>query len=118
MAKELPGPGSVAGQRVEAPPSRLLEFEEQTEVGSVYLQALMHRQLRLSLTLALVFVAFLFVQPLISTLFPQWASLRLGGVPLPWLILGIGSYPILIWLGSVYVRRAEEVDDEFTDLLS
>lgn len=99
-------------------PTRLLEFEEQTEVGSVYLQALMRRQLRLSLTIAGTFVAFLAVQPLISTLWPQWSRIRLVGLPLPWIVLAIGSYPLLIWLGRVYVRRAEEVDDEFTDLLS
>jgi hypothetical protein len=33
-------------------------------------------------------------------------------------VLGVGSYPLMVWLGSRYVRRAEEVDDEFTDLLS
>jgi putative solute:sodium symporter small subunit len=118
VARDRAAPSTVAGPEGEPQPSRLLEFQEQTEVGSVYLQALMRRQLRLSLTLALIFVGFLFIQPLISTWIPQWAALRLGGVPLPWLILGIGSYPILIWLGLVYVRRAEEVDDEFTDLLS
>ena len=118
MAGDRVAPSTVSGPGGEPQPSRLLEFQEQTEVGGVYLQALMRRQLRLSLALALIFVAFLFVQPLISTWIPQWASLRLAGVPLPWLVLGIGSYPILIWLGSLYVRRAEEVDDEFTDLLS
>ncbi len=102
----------------DSAPSRLLEFEEQTEVGGVYLQALMRRQLRLSLAVATTFILFLAVQPLISARWPQWASMRLWGIPLPWLVLGLGSYPLLIWLGMVYVRRAEEVDDEFTDLLS
>jgi hypothetical protein len=32
-------------------------------------------------------------------------------------VLGVGSYPLMVWLGGRYVRRAEEVDDEFTDLL-
>lgn len=99
------------------PSPRLLEFEEQTEVGGLYLQALMRRQLRLSLTLALSFVAFLGVQPLLATFWPPWSALKLLGIPLPWLVLGVGSYPLLVWLGSRYVRRAEEVDEEFTDLL-
>jgi len=105
---ELTGPDSSP---------RLLEFEEQTEVGGLYLQALMRRQLRLSLTLALTFVAFLGVQPLLSTFWPPWTAIKLAGIPLPWLVLGVGSYPLLIWLGSRYVSRAEEVDEEFTDLL-
>ncbi|MHB1499674.1 MAG: DUF485 domain-containing protein [Candidatus Dormibacteria bacterium] len=118
MAADKPEPTVPAQGLPEPQPTRLLEFEEQTAVGSVYLQALMRRQLRLSLAVALVFVAFLCAQPLLSTFFPQWEGIRLGGVPLPWVVLGIGSYPLLIWLGSLYVRRAEEVDDEFTDLLS
>ena len=104
--------------KVAPTPTGLLEFEEQTEVGGVYLHALMRRQLRLSLTIAGTFAAFLVVQPLISTVWPQWARIRVLGIPLPWLLLGVGSYPLLIWLGRFYVRRAEEVDDEFTDLLS
>ncbi|MHB1526216.1 MAG: DUF485 domain-containing protein [Candidatus Dormibacteria bacterium] len=99
------------------PSPRLKEFEEQTEVGGLYLQALMRRQLRLSLTLALTFVAFLGAQPLLSTFWPPWTEIKLLGVPVSWLVLGVGSYPLLVWLGSRYVRLAEEVDDEFTDLL-
>ncbi len=118
MANPDPSWGAVRDRGPEPQASRLLEFEEQTAVGTLYLQALMRRQLRLSLTLAFIFVAYLFAQPLLSTWFPQWATVRVLGVPLPWLVLGVGSYPILIWLGSIYVRRAEEVDDEFTDLLS
>lgn len=96
---------------------RLREFSEQTEVGSVFLQALVRRQLRLSLTVAGAFVAFLAVQPLISEVWPAWGDLQLAGIPVTWLVLGVGSYPLLVWLGRRYVRRAEEIDNEFTDLL-
>jgi uncharacterized membrane protein (DUF485 family) len=95
----------------------LLEFEEQTEVGELYLKALMRRQGRLSLGVALVFVSFLLVQPLLAFWWPEWGALRLFGIPVAWLVLGVASYPLLIWLGSIYVHRAEEVDEEFTDLL-
>ncbi|MGH7666011.1 MAG: hypothetical protein ACRENY_06555 [Candidatus Dormibacteria bacterium] len=115
MAQQLPGAPEV---EAEPPPSTgLLEFEEQTEVGELYLRALMRRQGRLSLSVAVAFAAFLMVQPLLAWLWPEWGQLQLGGIPLAWLVLGIASYPLLIWLGSIYVRRAEEVDDEFTDLL-
>lgn len=100
-----------------SPSSGLREFSEQTEVGGVFLQALMRRQLRLSLTVAILFGAFLAVQPLASSLFPAWTRWVVLGIPVSWLLLGVGSYPLLIWLGRHYVRRAEEVDQEFTDLL-
>jgi uncharacterized membrane protein (DUF485 family) len=110
-------PGALEGEAEVPPSTGLLEFEEQTEVGELYLRALMRRQWRLSLGVALTFTAFLLVQPLLAWWWPEWGVLRVVGIPVAWLVLGIGSYPLLIWLGSIYVRRAEEVDDEFTDLL-
>lgn len=105
----------VEASRDSSPPLR--EFSEQTEVGSVFLQALVRRQLRLSLTVAGLFVVFLAIQPLISTLWPAWGDLKLAGIPLTWVVLGVGSYPLLVWLGRHYVHRAEEIDNEFADLL-
>jgi len=111
-------PGALEGEAEHPASTGLLEFEEQTEVGELYLKALMRRQRRLSLGVALAFVSFLFVQPLLAFWWPEWGALRIFGIPVSWLVLGVASYPLLIWLGSIYVRRAEEVDDEFTDLLS
>ncbi|MGA9775484.1 MAG: hypothetical protein WBU92_06135 [Candidatus Dormiibacterota bacterium] len=116
-ASEVGLGGEQAPGRTRPASSGLREFSEQTEVGGVFLQALMRRQLRLSLTIALAFGAFLGVQPLLSAVWSPWTSWRLFGVPVTWLVLGVGSYPLLIWLGRHYVRRAEEVDEEFTDLL-
>jgi uncharacterized membrane protein (DUF485 family) len=111
-------PGALEGESENSASTGLLEFEEQTEVGELYLKALMRRQGRLSLGVALVFVGFLLVQPMLAWWWPSWGTLRIFGIPVAWLVLGVASYPLLIWLGSIYVRRAEEVDDEFTDLLS
>jgi len=109
--------GALQSEADPPPSTGLLEFEEQTEVGELYLKALVRRQRRLSLGVAAVFATFLLVQPLLAWWWPGWSRLRLVGIPVDWLVLGLGSYPLLIWLGSIYVRRAEEVDDEFTDLL-
>jgi uncharacterized membrane protein (DUF485 family) len=111
-------PGTLDGEAEVPASTGLLEFEEQTEVGELYLKALMRRQRRLSLGVALAFVTFLVVQPLLAFWWPEWGALRIFGLPVSWLVLAVFSYPLLIWLGSIYVRRAEEVDDEFTDLLS
>ncbi len=97
--------------------SGLREFSEQTEVGGIFLQALMRRQLRLSLGVAAVFFVFLVAQPLLSTVWRPWTRWEVAGVPVTWVVLGVLSYPLLVWLGRHYVRRAEEVDEEFTDLL-
>ncbi|MGC1185633.1 MAG: hypothetical protein WBA31_10870 [Candidatus Dormiibacterota bacterium] len=115
MSQQVPGTGEGEGDGFSS--TGLLEFEEQTEVGELYLRALMHRQGRLSLGIALAFAGFLLLQPLLAWWWPEWGRLRLLGIPVSWLLLGVLSYPLLVWLGSIYVRRAEEVDDEFTDLL-
>ncbi len=111
-----PSPG-LEGESEPPASTGLREFEEQTALGELYLGALMQRQWRLSLGLALSFVGFLAVQPLLAWMWPTWGRLRLLGIPLAWIVLAVGSYFLLVWLGWLYVRRAGEVDDEFTDLL-
>lgn len=114
---ELAPEGVAVPEPDDGPRTGLRDLEEQTALGEFYLRALMRRQLRLSLGLALTFAAFLGVQPLLSWFWHPYTQLKLLGIPCSWLILGLLSYPLMIWLGSLYVRRAEEVDDEFTDLL-
>jgi hypothetical protein len=106
MALERPVPGG-----------ELRELEEQTPVGEIFLGALMRRQLSLSLRVAGTLVAVLGAQPLVAWLWPAYGQLHLFAIPLPWLVLGVGSYPLMIALGLYYVRHAERIDDEFSELL-
>jgi putative solute:sodium symporter small subunit len=101
----------------QIPAGELRELEEQTPVGEIFLGALMRRQLALSLRVAATLVAALGAQPLVAWLWPAYGALRVFGVPLPWLVLGVGSYPLMIALGLYYVRHAERIDDEFSELL-
>ncbi len=97
--------------------AELRELEEQTPVGEIFLAALVRRQLSLSLRVAIALAVILGLQPLVAWLWPGYADLRVLGIPLPWLVLGAGSYPVLIALGLYYVRKAETIDSEFADLL-
>jgi hypothetical protein len=99
------------------PIADLRELEEQTRVGEIFLTALLRRQLSLSLRVALTLLVILGLQPLVAWLIPAYANTSLLSIPLPWLVLGVGSYPALIALGIYYVRHAERVDDEFSDLM-
>ena len=101
----------------QLPAAELRELEEQTQVGEIFLGALLRRQLSLSLRVAATLVAALGVQPLVAWLWPGYGQLQVFGIPLPWLVLGVGSYPLLIALGLYYVRHAETIDDEFSELL-
>jgi hypothetical protein len=42
---------------------------------------------------------------------------RVLGVPVPWLLLGVLFHPWLLGLGWVYVRRAEANERDFADLV-
>jgi hypothetical protein len=101
----------------QVPPAELRELEEQTQVGEIFLGALMRRQLSLSLRVAATLVAVLAAQPLVAWLWPAYGQLHVLAIPLPWLVLGVGSYPLMIALGLYYVRHAETIDDEFSELL-
>jgi len=101
----------------QLPAAELRELQEQTPVGEIFLGALMRRQLSLSLRVAATLVVALGVQPLVAWLWPAYGDLRVFSIPLPWLVLGVGSYPLMIAMGLYYVRHAETVDDEFSELL-
>ncbi len=97
--------------------SELRELQEQTRVGEIFLAALIRRQLLISVKIAAVLVVCLGLQPLVAWLWPAYGGIEAFGIPLPWLVLGVGSYPLMIALGLVYVRSAERIDDEFSELM-
>jgi putative solute:sodium symporter small subunit len=93
------------------------ELEESTPVGDLYLQSLMRSQLGLSLRVLTVFVTLFLGLPLLFYFEPSLSSYKIFNVSVPWFILGIGLYPVLIGLAWVYNRSANRIDDEFISLL-
>jgi hypothetical protein len=39
------------------------------------------------------------------------------GLPLPWLVLGLAVYPVVVLVGCYYVWRVERTEREFADLV-
>lgn len=105
-------------QSLARPTSVVSEIDAQSEVGMVYMHSLIRAQLRLGLvTLATL----LLTLGLLPWLFARWGAFRhahLFGLPLPWLILGAGVYPVIGLLAWNYVRRAEHNEARFLDLAS
>lgn len=99
------------------PRPRTAEIDEQTRLGEVYMRALIRTQLRLGITVALVSLGLLALLPLVFTLAPGVAEMHLLGVPLPWLVLGVGVYPCLVVVAWIYIRHAERVERDFTELI-
>lgn len=107
----------LAGQRrVRRAPARR-EIEEQTQVGEVLVRGLIRAQLALAARLALLVATFFGSMPLLFALAPGLARTELFGVRLPWLVLGVVAYPVVIAVAWIYVRLAERNEQEFNDLV-
>ena len=94
------------------------ELAEQTGLGEVYLSALLRAQLRLSLAILLGVGLVVLGLPALFVLVPATLHVHVGPVPLPWLAVGVLVYPAVFVAARVYVRQAERIEREFTDLMS
>jgi len=97
--------------------SRLGDVHEQTPLGDVYLRSLLRAQIGLGVRLLLLLVATLGVLPLVFHLAPGLVDVRVLGLPLPWLLLGVLVHPFLLLLAWRYVRRAERNEQVFAELV-
>jgi putative solute:sodium symporter small subunit len=95
----------------------LSELREQTGVGDQLLRSLMQAQLRLALRVFVVFGSLLGGLPVLLASSPRLTRIDVFGMPLPWVILGIGVYPLLVLLGWLYVRVAERNEREFVEII-
>lgn len=93
------------------------ELDEQSEVGEVFLSSLIRSQLRLALVVAGGFGLILLGVPLLLAAVPEIGALDVLGIPVPWLLLGLGVYPLVIISGALYVRSANRNEARFQDLL-
>lgn len=75
-------------------------------------QAVMRRQLVLSLRVAAVFIVILLGLPLVNYFMPGLANLRMGGFTLTWLFLAVLFYPVTWILSWVFIRRSDEIEGE------
>ncbi len=71
-----------------------------------------HRRLA-ARTMAIVFAG-VFGLPILVALLPDLTDVRLLGVPIVWLLLGVGLYPLMLLLAHRHARRAELVDDRLS----
>ena len=109
--------GEAAARRPAADPARA-DLAEQTAVGEALVKGLMRAQLALALRLALVVAAGLGALPLLFAVAPAVGQAKLLGVNLPWLLLGVFSFPFLVCVGWAYVRWAERNEEDFTAVIN
>jgi len=115
-----PGPGRPARQRVVLAHRRgtrmvhtRVEVAEQTGVGDALVRGLVRAQFGLAIRLALLTVGALAAVALAITLIPGADSVEVAGIRLHWLFLGALVYPGIYAVGRLYIRLAEQGENDF-----
>lgn len=93
------------------------EIDESTAIGQVYMRSLIRSQLRLALVVLFTLMLSLGIMPIVFIMFDSVTTYRVGGIPLPWWILGVVVYPFLLVLGWLYTRQAERAERDFAELV-
>lgn len=82
-----------------------------------YLRTVMGRQLRLSMSIASVFVAIIVVVPLLNKFAPDAMNAPFMGFTLSWFLLGFAIFPVLIFLAWLFVQRSNAFEDEAVQMV-
>ncbi len=109
-------PRMMAARVARHPVTR--EIDELTGLGEVYMRSLMRAQGRLAFVTAAAVVLGLGALPILFAVVPAVREASIAGIPIVWLILGVGVYPWLLVVGAVFVRQAERNERRFTDLVA
>ena len=122
-----PDPGTPRRDRVRVtgpdrqararPQPRTGDIDEETPLGKVYLGSLLREQLLLAARILGLLAVTVGSLPLVFFLAPGLDGVRVAGLPLAWLVLGVLVYPWLVVLGWRYVRRAERNERHFAELV-
>ena len=99
------------------PRPRTGDIDDETPLGGVYLGSLLREQLLLAARVLGLLVLTVGTLPLVFFVAPGLDDVRLVGLPVVWLVLGVLVYPWLVLLGWAYVRRAERNERDFAELL-
>ncbi|MFE5409303.1 hypothetical protein [Microbacterium sp. NPDC056569] len=87
-----------------------------SDIAGVYVRSLIRSQLRLGIVFALGFVVATALFVLAVALVPELDTTFVLGVPLSWLLLGAGVYPLAITVGGLYMRAASRNEARYRAL--
>ena len=93
------------------------QIDAQTQLGAIYMSSLLRAQLRLASLVLIALGMTLVALPLVFRLLPGLVDAHVFGMPLSWVLLAFGAYPLLFGLGWLYVRAAERNERDFTDVV-
>jgi hypothetical protein len=93
------------------------EIDAQSELGEIYLAALLRSQLRLAVGIVVALALTVGALPVVFWLVPSLTAHHVLGMPVSWVVLAFACYPVLVLLAWRYVRAAERNESEFTQVV-
>ena len=93
------------------------DVREQTPLGVTMITSLRRAQLRLAVLVGAGLVVVLGGIPVVFLAFPALRELRVGGLSLGWIVLGLLVFPGICGAAWWYVRASERTESEFVDLV-
>lgn len=114
-AGSMPLRDGVPGR--DGAPGSARDAAVESEVGRLYVRSLIRSQLRLAVVVAAGFLLVIAACGLMVALVPDLASLRLLGIPVNWLLLGAGIYPVIGLAAWLYNRSAARNEARYRELV-
>lgn len=87
-----------------------------TDADTVYARSLVRAQLRVAILAVVGFGAALVAVTAALALVPALREAVVGGIPLGWLVLGVGIYPLILGTGLAAVGAARRLEDRYRSL--
>jgi hypothetical protein len=109
--------GPPRRRATEVRPAATREIDAGSAVGEVYMRSLLREQRRLAMRVLAVLAVSVAGLPALFYVWPALSEQRLVGVPLAWALLGLLVYPWLLFLGWRFLRRAEQNEQDFEELV-
>jgi uncharacterized membrane protein (DUF485 family) len=77
-----------------------------------FLRQLLRRQLRLSISIGMVFGLVLILLPLFNYYSPELMATRIAGFTLTWLILGVLVFPLVWILSWIFIKKSTLLEQD------
>lgn len=87
-----------------------------SDIQGVYVRSLIRSQLRIGLVFAAGFVVATALFAIALALTPALEEWTIAGVPVSWLLLGVGVYPLALTVAAIYVRAANRNEARYRSL--
>ena len=110
-----PRPGSSAAPDRPSPHGTTTDAPT-SDIAAVYVRSLIRSQLRVAVVFAIGFAAATTLFVLAIAIAPELDTTFVLGVPLSWLLLGAGVYPLAITVGALYLRAATRNESRYRSL--